>query len=1264
MSGFNAGPAGGPIAPGQLSSAKIRELMENAQRTIAERKQSLGIKTIPAQPVIVPQGLIANPEIAEKARKAAELQARIASRFESVVNAPEPTPPADDPIRKEREQMRHLIFDEHGKTIDAVTGEEIRIPQRTPTLKANVRALKAQTVKEVVEQKSTKPATKSPTKNLYFDSRLNLKSAARPKRQLSFFEPGQFVQLGQRLRTKAQLDKLQESIAQAAKRTGIASAAKLATIQPKRKVDESSVPDVEWWDAYILKDGITDYGTSDEYDDVIKLVNESWITDLIEHPIKLKAPTALDKIPEIPLLLTKKERKKLRRQNRQEAQKERQERVRLGLEKPPEPKVKGSGAALSRLNQQCSGDSGNEISKSLGTKSTTESGPAEPILKSSNNNSIKGFKKPTINSPSQNTLPTEANSIASIKVAAKHFKKPALSVTRKEDIESPLPKSTGKKPLPKINLNKPSSKHNSKCNNDTKVPDYLSNKETSKKPEVSLFDEVVDGFLDEYEDWTTERLYEKFSASFDYSLYIEDFSSKKKKKLPKINTAAKNESHYSGQSSDSFEIPLEDVGIVDKEVEMRRKSNDNHKRSFASTTTSKLSLNNFDNSIDSVIDSVLSTCDSMTNEEIVTVFRPSTPLIESEDEEFSSPKSPIVNSDIENSVTGLIDEVLEEISDLNANDLYQKHIASGLSSQNNYEGKCKYARKVKKPRLENASEVYSNDETVDIPSLVESPSGTWVECVMCKKWRYLEDSVDPSELPEDWYCGLQSKYLSNGHSNIPACDEPEILDPGMDEKQYVYGQFATGSIVLAKMPGYPEWPAMIDCDGRGNFAEICHETGDILRYRVVFLDPNNPTNQVLPASDIRKFSEAVKIKLTSQTIQQSHFVTFSVGYHEGEDCASQKLFNANVTGKTTIWDLKQAISRRIGMAPEDQVLTFKGIFMEDSHPLSDYRLPRPEIVPIDLFLRSSYKNLTPIRVSLDSDNIVSIHIHLDARVSELRSAIEQKCGISAKRSAGIRLIFGHYILNDDEKLDRYGIKKNSCILVVKRLSSPKENSFNNGRDLAQSDETLNSPTLSTSPKVLGKPPSTEDKIEINVIIPNGSGYMLFFAKNITLREASEQIEQKTGIPAAGQSFSLSKDVPSIADMSKTLEELGLSDGNSLYMMNEGPSVNQDHVGENDSPVIMSPPPQSFIDKSNTIVLIFRDPQHEFTIPLPFDATVQEAMNALRTEINGSRGPLWLRNAENGNYMQDYGSRLSELGLKDGGVIEYVYLPAKVEWTVK
>ena len=52
----------------------------------------------------------------------------------------------------------------------------------------------------------------------------------------------------------------------------------------------------------------------------------------------MRPPTEPDKMPEIPVILTAKERKKLRRQTRSEAQKELQEKIRLGLLPPPEPK--------------------------------------------------------------------------------------------------------------------------------------------------------------------------------------------------------------------------------------------------------------------------------------------------------------------------------------------------------------------------------------------------------------------------------------------------------------------------------------------------------------------------------------------------------------------------------------------------------------------------------------------------------------------------------------------------------------------------------------------------------------------------------------------------------------------------------------------------------------------------------------------------------------------------------------------------------------
>lgn len=342
-SSFNAGPAanrvGGPV---ELTAAKIRELMANAQRTIAERKVQLGLgETNAANGINLPAGVIPDTETMDKMRRAAQLQAQITARLNSGILS---NLPSTETEAKKSKDIPNVIFDEEGKTIDASTGEEIQLTHYTPTLKANLRAKRAQQFKEVLQTATQKRPNKSSIATPYFDPRLSLKAARRPRRQLNFYEPGKFVKLAQRMRTKYQLQLLQESVAQAVKKTGIASAAKLSTIQPKRATDETEIPDVEWWDAYILRDGITSYSVLNEIAEgglpVSAAVNKAWITDLVEHPVKLKAPIDLGKHPDIPLLLTKKERKKVRRQNRQEAQKERQEKVRLGLMPPPEPKVR------------------------------------------------------------------------------------------------------------------------------------------------------------------------------------------------------------------------------------------------------------------------------------------------------------------------------------------------------------------------------------------------------------------------------------------------------------------------------------------------------------------------------------------------------------------------------------------------------------------------------------------------------------------------------------------------------------------------------------------------------------------------------------------------------------------------------------------------------------------------------------------------------------------------------------------------------------
>lgn len=115
---------------------------------------------------------------------------------------------------------------------------------------------------------------------------LGVKSAVRGKRALKFHEPGKFVQIADRIRVKAQLEKLQNEISQIARKTGISSATKLALIAPKTEALNEDVPNVEWWDSVILNG---DYNSS--VDDVNKVINANTITNLVEHPAQMRPPS-------------------------------------------------------------------------------------------------------------------------------------------------------------------------------------------------------------------------------------------------------------------------------------------------------------------------------------------------------------------------------------------------------------------------------------------------------------------------------------------------------------------------------------------------------------------------------------------------------------------------------------------------------------------------------------------------------------------------------------------------------------------------------------------------------------------------------------------------------------------------------------------------------------------------------------------------------------------------------------------------------------
>lgn len=311
---------------GNLTSTQIKQMMENAQRQIEERKRKLesmkgNSGDIPAS---AESSNVIDQNVDDRQRRIAELQRQIQAKLAGTlgINAAVPVKPADKP--------RPLILDAEGKTVDA-SGREINIQTLTPTLKANIRAKKKENFKH---QQAEKVADEARTAELsYFDERLAIKPAIRGKRALRFHEPGKFELMAEQIRMKAQMEKLQNEISQIARKTGISSATKLALIAPKTDVHSEEVPVIEWWDSVI----------TDDYNKLVDgriQIRTKAITNLIEHPVQIRPMNEPLRPAYLPVFLTKKERKKLRRQNRREAWKEEQEKIRLGLVDPPEPKLK------------------------------------------------------------------------------------------------------------------------------------------------------------------------------------------------------------------------------------------------------------------------------------------------------------------------------------------------------------------------------------------------------------------------------------------------------------------------------------------------------------------------------------------------------------------------------------------------------------------------------------------------------------------------------------------------------------------------------------------------------------------------------------------------------------------------------------------------------------------------------------------------------------------------------------------------------------
>lgn len=148
------------------------------------------------------------------------------------------------------------------------------------------------------------------------------KPAERKPRGLVLVRPGKYIQQAATMRMK----QLEKDLAESSKAKAAEPVVPVAVSIVK---SGAPIPAVEWWDQKLLVDPAAGYDSKP---------NLERVTSYIYHPVAVASLTAAPAPPPMPVLLTKKERKKIKKRNKREELKEKQDRVRLGLEAPAEPK--------------------------------------------------------------------------------------------------------------------------------------------------------------------------------------------------------------------------------------------------------------------------------------------------------------------------------------------------------------------------------------------------------------------------------------------------------------------------------------------------------------------------------------------------------------------------------------------------------------------------------------------------------------------------------------------------------------------------------------------------------------------------------------------------------------------------------------------------------------------------------------------------------------------------------------------------------------
>ncbi|XP_077861554.1 uncharacterized protein LOC102804076 [Saccoglossus kowalevskii] len=113
----------------------------------------------------------------------------------------------------------------------------------------------------------------------------------------------------------------------------------------------------------------------------------------------------------------------------------------------------------------------------------------------------------------------------------------------------------------------------------------------------------------------------------------------------------------------------------------------------------------------------------------------------------------------------------------------------------------------------------------------------WVQCSnsYCLKWRKVHDISDPTSIPDNWECNM------NTDEDYNSCTKPQVknTDEIDAEYEFVFTRYTIGSLVWAKMQGYPWWPGLLEEDpDTRSFYETDGVSRYPAKYHVVFFGDN------------------------------------------------------------------------------------------------------------------------------------------------------------------------------------------------------------------------------------------------------------------------------------------------------------------------------------------------------------------------------------------------------------------------------------------